>query len=62
VDPRLRDSLQEDLAAYLADNVEAWLLGIDGTYARAPAGDGPAFSAQARLLERYTSGRENAQS
>ncbi|HMA10539.1 MAG TPA: polyphosphate kinase 1, partial [Steroidobacteraceae bacterium] len=61
LDPRLRDSLRADLDAYLADDTEAWLLRSDGTYERAPAGGGPAFSAQSRLLERYTSGREHAQ-
>jgi polyphosphate kinase len=62
LDPRLRDSLRSDLAAYLSDNSEAWLLAADGTYERAPAGEGPVFSAQSRLLEQYTSGREHAQS
>jgi polyphosphate kinase len=61
LDPALRVSLQADMAAYLADNTEAWLLASDGTYSRVRAPDAPPFSAQARLLERYTSGREYAQ-
>jgi polyphosphate kinase len=60
---KLRDALREDLQVYLADNVDAWLLRTDGTYARASVDDGVPLSAQARLLERYTapSGREHAQ-
>jgi polyphosphate kinase len=61
LDPALRASLQADMAAYLADNTEAWLLASDGTYSRVQAPDAPPLSAQARLLERYTSGREYAQ-
>jgi len=41
--------------------VYAWLLRTDGTYERATVDDGMPVSAQARLLERYTSGREHAQ-
>jgi polyphosphate kinase len=61
LDPALRASLQADLAAYLADTADAWLLAADGTYQRAPVGGEGPVSAQARLLERYTSGREHAQ-
>ena len=64
LDPKLRNALREDLQVYLADNVDAWLLRNDGTYARATVEDGVPVSAQARLLERYTapSGREHPQS
>jgi polyphosphate kinase len=61
LDPALRASLQADMAAYLADNTEAWLLASDGTYSRVQAADAAPLSAQALLLERYTSGREYAQ-
>jgi polyphosphate kinase len=63
LDQRLRAALREDLQIYLADNVDAWLLRTDGTYERAVVEDGIPVSAQARLLERYTSpsGREHAQ-
>jgi hypothetical protein len=45
----------EDLELYLRDDVGAWLLGPDGTYARAGApAKGSPTSAQAVLLERHT--------
>ena len=59
LDPQLRESLRADLDAYLEDTADAWLLAADGTYQRARGA--VAVSAQARLLERYTSGREHAQ-
>jgi len=63
LDQKLRAALRGDLQVYLADNVDAWLLRIDGTYERATVDDGMPVSAQAQLLERYTSisGREHAQ-
>jgi polyphosphate kinase len=63
LDQKLRAALRGDLQVYLADNVDAWLLRTDGTYERATVDDGMPVSAQAQLLERYTSisGREHAQ-
>ena len=45
----------EALAAYLDDNVQAWLLDAEGQYRRAEPGEAPAHSAQLSLLERYSS-------
>ena len=55
LDKKLRDALREDLQVYLADNVDAWLLRTDGTYERAKLDDVMPLSAQARLLQHYTS-------
>jgi polyphosphate kinase len=61
LEPALRASMRADIDAYLADCSDAWLLAKDGTYQRVPAANGSGISAQALLLERYTSGREHAQ-
>jgi polyphosphate kinase len=61
LEPALRASMRADIDAYLADCSDAWLLAIDGTYQRVSAGNDGVVSAQSRLLERYTSGREHAQ-
>ncbi|MBS61422.1 polyphosphate kinase 1 [Salinisphaera sp.] len=50
--PALYDRVQRELALYLADNSQAWLLGNDGRYTRAePVGDEPPLAAQKRLME-----------
>jgi polyphosphate kinase len=46
-----RQRVFSDLELYLADNVQAWILQADGSYARATPGDGPSISAQMELLE-----------
>jgi polyphosphate kinase len=46
-----RERILRDLAAYLADDTQAWILADDGTYARVAAGKG--LSAQQQLLETY---------
>ena len=51
--PKLRARIQEDLEAYLEDNVNAWQLNADGSYTRLAPGDALPVSAQQRLLERY---------
>jgi polyphosphate kinase len=61
LDPRLRAAMRADLQVYLADNCDAWLLGTDGSYRRAEVRDEGPVSAQTRLLEHYTSGREHTQ-
>ena len=48
-----RDRIVEDLETYLADNMQAWVLGPDGTYTRVVADNAPAVSAQETLLRRY---------
>jgi polyphosphate kinase len=48
-----RERILADLEACLADNVNAWLLGPDGRYARVDAGTGERFSVQEALLEEY---------
>ncbi len=54
LDPDLHASLREDLALYLADTADAWLLQTDGSYRRAPQQDDkPPLSAQVTLLQRY---------
>jgi polyphosphate kinase len=64
---RLRHRIREDLQHYLEDTCNAWLLGSDGQYRRAPQAGEPAAGspadatpaellpadAQAQLLERY---------
>lgn len=52
--PDLRQRLIDDLAIYLADNTQAWLMQADGTYLRAAIGEAPPLSAQARLLQNLT--------
>src|SRR6202167_4911668 len=51
--PQHRDRIYKDLETYLADNINAWELRSDGTYARIAAGNASASDAQALLLERY---------
>ena len=46
-----RQRVFSDLELYLADNVQAWILQADGSYARATPGDGAPISAQMELLE-----------
>jgi len=58
IDARLAKRLYRDLQCYLKDNSQTWVLGPDGTYARA-APRGQAFSAQQTLLETLA---ESAQS
>ena len=54
-DPVLRRRVLDDLALYLADNTQAWILQPDGSYRRLqPAPDEPPVSAQQALLERLT--------
>jgi polyphosphate kinase len=48
-----RDRIVEDLETYLADNMQAWVLGPDGSYTRVVADNAPAVSAQETLLRRY---------
>lgn len=47
-----RERIIADFEIYLADNVQAWVLRPDGTYARQTS-DGPAVSAQGTLLRRF---------
>jgi polyphosphate kinase len=50
--PALYDRVQRELALYLADNSQAWLLGNDGRYTKAePVGDEAPLAAQKRLME-----------
>ena len=51
-----RERILRDLAVYLRDNVQAWLLKSDGTYVLAQAGEQAALSAQSELLGRYAAG------
>ncbi len=51
-----RERILEDLDAYLSDNVQAWQLDANGLYRRESPGDGPAVSAQEKLLARYAAG------
>jgi polyphosphate kinase len=48
-----RDRIVEDLTTYLADNILAWDLRADGTYARRTTPDGSVVNVQAALLRRY---------
>ncbi len=50
---KYRERILEDLEACLADNVNAWQLGPDGSYARIDAGDEQRVCAQEVLLARY---------
>ncbi len=53
---RLRHRIRDDLERYLQDTHNAWILGSDGEYRRAPGpppGDAPAVDSQAQLLEAY---------
>ena len=50
--PALYDRVMRELALYLADNSQAWLLADDGSYQRArPAEGEEALAAQERLME-----------
>jgi polyphosphate kinase len=54
LDPALHAALRKDLALYLEDTCDAWLLQGDGSYRRVlpPEGDAP-LSAQSSQLKRY---------
>ncbi len=54
LDPNLHAQLREDLALYLSDTADAWLLQPDGSYLRAREGVAEPVSAQAKLLQRFT--------
>jgi polyphosphate kinase len=54
LDPRLHESIRDDLALYLADTTDAWIMQADGSYRRAAAGPGEPVSAQETLLRRCT--------
>ncbi len=55
-DSRLKDRvIAEGLQPYLDDNVQAWNLRSDGSYARAKPGSSLAASAQTELLDRLSS-------
>lgn len=54
LDAEARARILEDLELYLRDDAGAWLLGADGTYARAQSAGKTAVSAQESLLDRYT--------
>ena len=48
----LYDRVMRELALYLADDSQAWMLASDGRYhAVEPAGDAPGLSVQKRLME-----------
>jgi polyphosphate kinase len=51
-----RERILRDLNFYLADNVQAWSLGRDGSYTRCERGADAARDAQATLLARYAAG------
>jgi polyphosphate kinase len=51
LDPALHESMRADLALYLADTADAWLLQSDGTYVHADTAAGR-VSAQETLLQR----------
>jgi polyphosphate kinase len=55
LDPALHAALRKDLALYLEDNTDAWLLQGDGSYRRAVPreGDTAPASAQSSQLKRY---------
>ena len=52
-DPAQAGILREVLATYMADNVQAWECGADGTYVRVVPGKQKPLSAQRVLLERH---------
>ena len=54
LDAEARARIVEDLELYLRDDAGAWLLGSDGTYARAQTRSETLVSAQESLLERHT--------
>lgn len=53
-DPILRQRVEDDLACYLADNTQAWVMDSEGAYHRlAPAEGAEPMSAQSDLLNAY---------
>jgi polyphosphate kinase len=54
LDPVLHAQMRDELALYLADTADAWLLQPDGSYLRAREGVAAPASAQVTLLQRYT--------
>lgn len=54
-DPFLKQRVEDDLAAYLADNTQAWVMDSEGAYHRVapPVGADP-VSAQSNLLNQYS--------
>jgi polyphosphate kinase len=54
LDPALHAQVREELALYLADTADSWLMQPDGSYLRARDGVAEPVSAQATLLQRYT--------
>ena len=50
---KLKERIIRDLEGWLADNMNAWMLLPDGTYARTEPGLDTPFSAQQTLLERH---------
>jgi polyphosphate kinase len=56
LDPALHASLRGDLALYLDDTTDTWLLQSDGSYTHALSEGKPPVSAQLTLLQRYAAG------
>jgi polyphosphate kinase len=54
LDPRLHESIRDDLNLYLTDTADAWMLQTDGSYCHAESGSGAPLSAQETLLRRCT--------
>jgi polyphosphate kinase len=54
LDPRLHESIRDDLALYLADTADAWIMQADGRYRHAESESGTSISAQETLLRRCT--------
>lgn len=53
-DPFLQQRVEKDLADYLADNTQAWVMDSEGAYHRlAPPEDAELVSAQSNLLSQY---------
>ncbi|QSA95575.1 polyphosphate kinase 1 [Methylococcus sp. EFPC2] len=50
---KLGERIRADLARYLADNSQAWLLKVDGSYQRLTPAGGEEVSVQAALLKQY---------
>jgi polyphosphate kinase len=51
-DKKLKKRILEDLRLYLADNMQAWEMRNDGSYARVEAGEAAPVSAQLALLDK----------
>lgn len=51
---QLVERIEQDLAAYLKDNTQAWQLNSDGRYVRLLPGDSQTFCAQQSLLDTLT--------